>query len=103
MEPRWLLWSRELQAIAQTGLAFCQDEFDVERYRAIRRLASEIMADHSGSESFRIENLFAEQTGYATPKVDVRAAAFQGERVLMVRERLDNGLWTLPGGWADVN
>jgi ADP-ribose pyrophosphatase YjhB (NUDIX family) len=103
MEPRWLLWSRELQAIAQTGLAFSRDEFDADRYRAIRRLASEIMADQTGTDTLRIEDLFAEQTGYATPKVDVRAAVFQGERILMVRETIDDGRWTLPGGWADVN
>jgi ADP-ribose pyrophosphatase YjhB (NUDIX family) len=103
MEPQWLLWSRALQAIAQTGLAFSRDKFDIERYQAIRRLASEIMASHSGADEERIELLFAAQMGYATPKVDVRGAMFRDNKILLVRETLDSGRWTLPGGWADVN
>ena len=45
--------------------------------------------------------LFAAERGYATPKVDVRAAVFQDGRILLVRE-LEDGCWTLPGGWAEV-
>ena len=39
-----------------------------------------------------------------TPKVEVRGAVFRPAdgKVLLVRETAD-GLWTLPGGWADVN
>ncbi len=103
MEPQWLLWSRALHAISQTGLAFSRDKFDIERYQAVRRLASEMMASRSAADAERIEILFAEQTGYATPKIDVRGAAFRGDQILLVRETLDAGRWTLPGGWADVN
>jgi len=103
MEPDWLVWARRLQAIAQTGLTFVQDPFDRERYEQIRRLAAEIMAAHSNAETALIESLFAEQSGYATPKVDVRAAVFRDDgALLMVREATD-GRWSLPGGWADVN
>jgi ADP-ribose pyrophosphatase YjhB (NUDIX family) len=103
MEPDWLLWARRLQAIAQTGLTFVQDPYDQERYEQIRALAAEIMAGYSGAELSRIESLFTEQSGYATPKVDVRAAAFRDDgALLMVREATD-GRWSLPGGWADVN
>jgi ADP-ribose pyrophosphatase YjhB (NUDIX family) len=103
MEPDWLLWARRLQAIAQTGLTFVQDPYDKERYEQIRALAAEIMAGYSGAELSRIESLFTEQSGYATPKVDVRAAAFRDDgALLMVREATD-GRWSLPGGWADVN
>ena len=102
-EPDWLLWARRLQAIAQTGLTFVQDPYDQERYEQIRALAAEIMAAYSGAELRRIETLFTEQSGYATPKVDVRAAAFREDgALLMVREATD-GRWSLPGGWADVN
>jgi ADP-ribose pyrophosphatase YjhB (NUDIX family) len=100
----WLHWARELQAIAQTGLTFAKDPFDRERYRSMRSLASRIMAEHSGMEPSRIEALFADQAGYATPKVDVRGAVFSDDaRILLVREVADAGRWTLPGGWADVN
>ena len=103
MEPAWLLWVRELQAIAQTGLTFASSTFDRERYTAIRSLAAKMMATHSDASFVRVEGLFAEQTGYATPKVDVRGAVIEEGRILLVREVADSGRWTIPGGWADVN
>jgi ADP-ribose pyrophosphatase YjhB (NUDIX family) len=104
MEPDWLIWTRELQALAQTGLAFSANPYDRERYEMLRALASKMMAARTAALADRIEALFADETGYATPKIDVRAAAFdQRGRVLMVREAADGGRWTLPGGFADVN
>jgi ADP-ribose pyrophosphatase YjhB (NUDIX family) len=101
--PQWLEWSRQLQAIAQTGLTYARDPYDAERYLAVRALAAEIMAAGAGIDNVApLANLFAIDQGYCTPKVDVRAAVFDGlARLLLVRERED-GLWTLPGGWADV-
>jgi ADP-ribose pyrophosphatase YjhB (NUDIX family) len=101
-EPLWLTIARELQAIAQTGLTFTQDKFDKLRYERLRELASQLIAHGSGSDTDKVVELFRAETGYATPKIDVRGAAFRDGRVLMVRE-LSDGLWTLPGGWADVN
>jgi ADP-ribose pyrophosphatase YjhB (NUDIX family) len=102
-EPDWLLWSREMQAISQIGLEFARDPYDRARYQSLRTLAARAMATHGGGEPARIEALFAAESGYATPKVDVRGAAFRDGRVLLVREISDGGRWTLPGGWADVN
>jgi ADP-ribose pyrophosphatase YjhB (NUDIX family) len=102
MDPLWLRQARELQAIAQTGLAFAKDAFDIERYESIRRLASQIMAAGSDASAEVIQSLFAGEIGYATPKVDVRGAVFRDDKILLVRERNDNR-WSLPGGWADVN
>jgi ADP-ribose pyrophosphatase YjhB (NUDIX family) len=93
-----------LQAIAQIGLAFTRDPYDAERYEMLRALAARIMAARTGTEARRIEALVAAESGYATPKIDVRAAVFDPTgRILMVREAVDDGRWTLPGGWADVN
>jgi ADP-ribose pyrophosphatase YjhB (NUDIX family) len=103
-DPPWLTWAREIQAIAQTGLAFEPNAYDRDRYERLRELAAEILARHSGASVPEIAALFAGQHGYATPKVDVRGAAFdKAGRILMVREVADAGRWTLPGGWADVN
>ncbi len=103
-EPDWLTWTRELQAIAQNGLAFSRDPYDRDRYETLRALASRMMAAHADTSAERIEDLFRAEQGYATTKVDVRGAVFDAEgRLLMVREVQDNGRWTLPGGWADVN
>ena len=103
-EPDWLVWTREMQAIAQTGLAFTQGPYDRERYLMLRALASRMMAAHTATCAERIEALFSEQAGYATPKIDVRGAVFDDQgRILLVREIADRDRWTLPGGWADVN
>jgi ADP-ribose pyrophosphatase YjhB (NUDIX family) len=101
MNPTWLNWARRLQAIAQNGLTFSRDHFDIERYEQLRAIAAEIMAAHSESDVNVIRDLFAGQVGYATPKVDVRGAVFRDDAILLVKERSD-GCWTLPGGWADV-
>jgi ADP-ribose pyrophosphatase YjhB (NUDIX family) len=102
MEPRWLEWSRELQAIAQTGLTYARDPFDIERYEQVRDVAARMLAHHTGVEPEAVLDVLRSETGHTTPKVDVRGVVFHDERVLLVRERLD-GLWTIPGGWADVN
>jgi ADP-ribose pyrophosphatase YjhB (NUDIX family) len=103
-DPDWLVWAREIQAIAQTGLAFSPNAYDKERFEALLRLSVRIMAHHTDADPAAIQRLFEGETGYATPKVGVRGAVFdQAGRILMVREAIDNDLWTLPGGWADVN
>lgn len=103
-DPDWLLWAREMQALAQAGLAFSKDPYDQERFAALRRLSVRIMAQRTAASPARIEALFDAETGYPTPKVGVRGAVFdQAGRILMVREAIDEDRWTLPGGWADVN
>lgn len=94
--------AKRLQAIAQTGLAYAKDQYDIERYRGIRGIASEMMSACSTNiPSTRLVDIFGCEVGYATPKIDVRAGVFSRDRILLVRERSD-GAWTLPGGWADV-
>jgi len=103
-EPDWLVFCREIQALAQSGLAFTRDAYDRERYGQLRALTAQMIAAHTDAPLPFVAGLFADQTGYATPKIDVRGAAFDTQnRILMVREVADEGRWTLPGGWADVN
>lgn len=101
MQPSWLDYARRLQAIAQSGLAYSPSPYDLERYETVREIAAQMMAAISTAPVEPIRVLFAGQSGYATPKVDVRAALFRDDTILLVREREDGG-WTLPGGWADV-
>jgi ADP-ribose pyrophosphatase YjhB (NUDIX family) len=104
IEPDWLRWAREIQAVAQTGLAFTKDPYDQERYHALRALSVRILERHTGVDSTVIADLFAADVGYATPKLGVRGAVFDDAgRILLVREVADGGRWTLPGGWAEVN
>lgn len=101
-EPDWIRWAREIQAIAQTGLHFSEGTYDRERYERLRAIAAEMFARGSDATESFIRASFAAQTGYATPKVDVRGVVLKESQLLLVRETSD-GLWTLPGGWADVN
>jgi ADP-ribose pyrophosphatase YjhB (NUDIX family) len=98
----WLEWSRKLQAIAQNGLLYSENAFDRERYEAVRDVAAQMMMAGSDAPLEVITGLFDAQTGYATPKVDTRGVVFRDGHILLVREAQD-GLWTLPGGWADPN
>jgi ADP-ribose pyrophosphatase YjhB (NUDIX family) len=103
-EPDWLLWAREIQAVAQTGLAFTKDPYDRERYEALTQLAARMFAARTDGAAADLAALFAAERGYATPKIDVRGAVFDDlGRILMVREVMDHNRWTLPGGWADVS
>ncbi|MDZ7369825.1 MAG: NUDIX hydrolase [candidate division KSB1 bacterium] len=99
--PLWLKWAREIQALAQTGLTFAHNEYEIDRNRRLMEIAAEIAAYHT---DFGKEELLADmlaQPGYATPKIDVRSAVLQDGRILLVKERQD-GLWCMPGGWVDV-
>ncbi|HLA97569.1 MAG TPA: NUDIX hydrolase [Anaerolineales bacterium] len=98
---RWLDWAREIQALAQTGSHYAENEYQKERYLRLIEIAAEIMSAYSSVDQERILKLYLSQQGYATPRVDVRGAVFRDDKLLMVRERQDGG-WTLPGGWADV-
>jgi len=101
MAPAWLDWAQRLSALAQAGLTFAESPYDIERYTAIRTIAAEMIAHGAGSHADRVLDLLAGDVGYATPKVDVRGVVFRDGKILLVQERSD-GLWTLPGGWADV-
>jgi ADP-ribose pyrophosphatase YjhB (NUDIX family) len=101
-DARWLDWVRRLQAIAQNGLHYDPPPFDRERFEQVRAVAAEMAAaGGAGASPEELVAAFAAETGHATPKLDVRAVAFRDGRVLMVRG-LDDGRWTLPGGWAEV-
>ena len=102
MDPKWLTWAKKLQAIAQNGLTYSKDPFDIERFEEVRELAAEILEDHTDADLPYIRDLFVEEVGHATPKIDVRGVVFRDDTILLVRERLD-GRWTLPGGWVDIN
>ena len=98
-EDKWLGWIQRLQAIAQDGLTYSEDAYDLGRYEMLRDVAAEILAAHSQGNIEEARELLELETGPATPKVDVRAAVFRGDEILLVKEPSDGG-WSLPGGWA---
>lgn len=101
MKHKWLEWTKQLQSIAQAGLTYSKDVYDLERFEIIRNMSVEILTQYTNMDSKNIKELFANETGYTTPKVDIRAVIFRGNKILMVRENND-GDWSLPGGWADI-
>ena len=98
---QWLKWAVELQAIAQAGLFYGNDKFDIERYERIRDIASEMVAYKSEISLEKVKDIFASEKGYQTPKIDTRAVIFKDDKILLVHEA--NGTWSLPGGWCDVD
>ncbi|MBA9042746.1 ADP-ribose pyrophosphatase YjhB (NUDIX family), partial [Bacillus aryabhattai] len=101
IEHKWLNWAKQLQSLAQAGLAYSKDIYDIERFELIRNISVEMLSQQTGMEKTVIKDLFASETGYATPKVDIRAVIFKDNKILMVKENSD-GSWSLPGGWADI-
>lgn len=94
-------WAIELQALAQNGLAYSKDKFDIERFERIREIAADMMVQMSDVKIDKVKELFCCENGYQTPKMDTRAVVFKDGKLLMVQET--DGRWTLPGGWIDVN
>jgi ADP-ribose pyrophosphatase YjhB (NUDIX family) len=100
-ENRWLEWAREIEALAQAGYSYASNPYERERSIRLREIAAEIIAGYSQLSEQDVLDAFMSQPGYVTPKVDVRAAVFQDDQLLFVKEAMD-GRWTFPGGWADV-
>ena len=101
--PKWLLWAQRIQAVAQSGLQYTQNPFDIERYHTLSQIACEMMEENTQSQPGEVKLVFDSQSGYATPKLDIRGVVFIEEKILLVKELLDDGRWTLPGGWVDIN
>ena len=97
----WVDFAIRLQSIAQAGLQYGKDKYDKERYEEIRSIAAEMISVKTDIPVERVYDLFCNETGYQTPKVDTRAAVFIDGKILLVHE--NNGTWSLPGGWCDVN
>ena len=97
----WLNIAKRLEAIAQIGLTYSQDDYNTERYQEIRDISHLIFNHYTDTPLEKIQNLFSMESGYPTPKMDIRGVIFKGEKILLVKEKLD-GKWALPGGWADI-
>lgn len=97
---KWLKWAIEIQGLAQSGLAYTKDVYDIERFERLRNIAAEMIAQKTDIHIDKVKNLFCNETGYQTPKLVTRAAIFNKGKILLVHEK--NNTWALPGGWCDV-
>jgi ADP-ribose pyrophosphatase YjhB (NUDIX family) len=101
VDKKWYSWAQTIQSIAQAGLEYSRDPYDRERFRQLRRLSVEIVSEYTELTTQKVTELFANETGYQTPKVDVRAVVQHGGKLLLVQENDEK--WSLPGGWAEPN
>ena len=97
---KWLKWAIEIQSLAQAGLAYTNNVYDIERYERLREISAEMIEEKSNIGLDKVKKLFCNETGYQTPKIDTRAVIFQNNKILLTHE--NNGTWSLPGGWCDV-
>lgn len=97
---KWLKWAMEIQSLAQSGLAYTDNIYDIERYERLREISAEILEEKSNISLEKVKELFCNETGYQTPKIDTRAVIFKNNKILLTHEK--NGTWSLPGGWCDV-
>jgi len=102
MEKEILNIAQRIQAIAQTGLHYIQNDFDRQRYSELRELSVLLASKISDAEINKIRDIFTSDTGYQTPKIDIRSVVIKDDKILLTRERIDNK-WSLPGGFADIN
>ncbi len=101
MNDQWIEFAIRIQSIAQAGLQYGKDKYDKERYEELRQIAAEMVSIKTDIPVNKIYDLFCNESGYQTPKVDTRAAVFIDNKILLVHE--NNGMWSLPGGWCDVD
>ena len=97
---KWLELAIEIQSIAQNGLTYTNNVYDIERYERLRDISAEMVNMKTDIPTEKVKNLFSNETGYQTPKLDTRAVIFKDNKILLVHE--NNGTWSLPGGWVDV-
>lgn len=98
---KWLEIAREIQQLAQTGAAFAVTDYEKNRYKRLNEITAEIIDHHTTLEKEAVTKVLMDHPGYATPKIDVRAAVIKDGKILLVQESTDN-CWAMPGGWADV-
>lgn len=97
---KWLKWAIEIQSLAQAGLAYTNNVYDIERYERLREISAEMIAEKSNINLDKVKDLFCNEKGYQTPKIDTRAVIFKDNKILLTHE--NDGTWSLPGGWCDV-
>ena len=102
MGDKWIKWATQIDSIAQAGITYSNDKFDIERFNMLKDISAEIISEYTEVEFKKVKDLLDSESGYLTPKVDIRGAIIKDNKILLVKESVDN-CWSLPGGWADVN
>jgi len=93
---------KKIKALAETGLVYAQNGYEVERNQELINLSRELMAAISNQPIKAFDTYYLPPKEYPTPKVDVRGLLInEHDEILLAKEMLD-GRWSIPGGWADI-
>jgi hypothetical protein len=84
MGMEWLNIARQLQSIAQAGLAFSDNKYDIDRYQQLKDIALGMFSEITDIKTEKLNSIFSAEKGYQTPKVDIRGVVFREEKILMV-------------------
>jgi 8-oxo-dGTP pyrophosphatase MutT (NUDIX family) len=102
MKLQYLDLLDNIRAIAQLGLNYSKDPYDIERYRRLLDLAAGSYGEITGLDNQLIKDRFSRELGYITPKIGVQGALFDEDGRLLLEHRKDDGLWGLPAGWVET-
>lgn len=94
---KWLSWAIEIQSLAQAGITYTKDLYDKERYERLREISAEMLKEKTNVPLEKVKDLFCNEIGYQTPKLDTRAAIFKGNRILLVHEKMIHDLYLEDG------
>ena len=93
---------KRLNAVADAGLFYGKDIFDIERYQEIKAISSQLLEHSTTLTKEELTALFRPNNSYPTPMIDVRAFIQNEEKeILFVRDKMQ-GDWSLPGGYGEI-
>ena len=91
----------ELRAIANLGLNYSKNEYDLDRYERILSASARLIGAIEHRSSEEVLEQFQDNMFHVSPLAGAEAAVLHDNQLLLVR-RQDNGLWAIPGGLTDV-
>lgn len=99
MNREILQFIKQVQSISHIGLSFSEDPYALDNYKELKKLSREMLERYSHLKEEECD-LYKDFI-YPTPQPAVRAFVVQEGKILLVQEK-DSQLWSLPGGWCDV-
>lgn len=92
-----------IRATATSGLYWTRElPYEQERYHLILKAAADLVALIDARPAAEIHRSFLGELGHQTPKLAVGGIAFDSRDRILLIQRLDNSLWAIPGGFAEV-
>lgn len=91
----------EVRAIAQTGLHYSTDPYDIERCERLLDLVTRGYAEALALPEPDVRARLAKDLGYVSAKVGADAAIFDAEGRMLVVLRSDDEAWGMISGWVD--